>query len=41
MDKHERFDTIVGSIIFFLMMVLPVLLLVFGVGDSVQPLANY
>ena len=39
--KQERFDTIAGSIIFFLIMGLPILMLIFGVGESgVQPLGK-
>lgn len=41
MNKHDRFDTVVGSIIFFGILVVPVLMLLFGVGDSVQPLGKY
>lgn len=41
-NKHERFDKIVGSMIFFLMLVLPILMFVFGFGgdSGVQPLGN-
>ncbi len=39
--REERFDNIVGTILFLLMMVTPVLMLLFGVGDSTQPLGKY
>ena len=39
-NKHERFDTIVGSMIFFLLLGLPIVLWIFGVGDGAQPLSN-
>ena len=40
MDKHDRFDNIIGSVIFFLLFGLPIVLWVFGAGDGAQPLSN-
>ena len=39
--KEERFDNIVGTILFLLMMGSPLVLLLLGYGESSAPLSKY